>query len=125
MNSWFGLIITCLVCLPAIEPDLSILAVSASLATVFPVRYILRQGSRLAFLYTAAAALFLLLFGRPLIRYLYRPEFLPAFPALLILLAGFLVANSFYWNRTALLALGLSLTGLSPTARAARRFLWG
>lgn len=70
------------------------------------VRYILRQGSRLAFLYTAAAALFLFLFGRPLIRYLYRPEFLPAFPALLILLAGFLVANSFYWNRTALLALG-------------------
>jgi O-antigen/teichoic acid export membrane protein len=70
------------------------------------VRYILRQGTRLAFLYTAAAALFLLLFGRPLIRYLYRPEFLPAFPALLILLAGFLVANAFYWNRTALLALG-------------------
>jgi O-antigen/teichoic acid export membrane protein len=70
------------------------------------VRYILRQGTRLAFFYTAGAALFLLLFGRPLIRYLYRPEFLPAFPALLILLAGFLVANSFYWNRTALLALG-------------------
>jgi O-antigen/teichoic acid export membrane protein len=71
------------------------------------VGYVLRQGSRLAFTYTAAAALFLLLFGRPLIQYVYDPEFLPAFPALLILLAGFLVANTFYWNRTALLALGL------------------
>jgi O-antigen/teichoic acid export membrane protein len=70
------------------------------------VRYILRQGTRLAFLYTALAALFLTLFGRPLIRILYHPEFLPAFPALLILLGGFLVANAFYWNRTALLALG-------------------
>jgi O-antigen/teichoic acid export membrane protein len=70
------------------------------------VRYILRQGTRLAFLYTALAALFLALFGRPLIRILYHPEFLPAFPALLILLGGFLVANAFYWNRTALLALG-------------------
>ncbi|MFU8772909.1 MAG: hypothetical protein ACNA8H_10885, partial [Anaerolineales bacterium] len=48
----------------------------------------------------------LLLFGRPLIRFFYGGEFLPAFPALLILLVGFLVANTFYWNRTALLALG-------------------
>jgi O-antigen/teichoic acid export membrane protein len=36
----------------------------------------------------------------------YAPEFLPAYPALLILLAGLLVANTFYWNRTALLAIG-------------------
>jgi len=44
--------------------------------------------------------------GRPLIRILYTPEYLPAYPALLILLAGFLVANTFYWNRIALLAIG-------------------
>jgi O-antigen/teichoic acid export membrane protein len=30
----------------------------------------------------------------------------PAYPALVILLAGYLFANTFYWNRTALLALG-------------------
>ncbi len=70
------------------------------------VRYILRQGSRLAGVYTLMATLGLVLMGYPLIRYLYTSEFLPAYPALLILLAGYLVANTFYWHRTALLALG-------------------
>jgi O-antigen/teichoic acid export membrane protein len=69
------------------------------------VRYVLRQGSRLAAAYTGSAALLLTLLGRPLIAILYKPEFLPAYPALLIMLVGFLVANSFYWNRTALLSL--------------------
>lgn len=71
------------------------------------VRYILRQGSILAGGYTLLAGFGLLLFGRPLIAIVYQPEFLPAYPALLILLIGFLVANTFYWNRTALLAVGL------------------
>ncbi|HJW90151.1 MAG TPA: flippase [Anaerolineales bacterium] len=71
------------------------------------VRYLLRQGARLALSYTLAAGVFLLLFGRLVIAFVYGAEFLPAYPALLILLAGFLVANTFYWNRTALLALGL------------------
>lgn len=70
------------------------------------VRHILRQGSWLAGGYTLAAGLGLLLLGRPLIGLLYAPEFLPAYPALLILLAGYLVANTFYWHRTALLSLG-------------------
>jgi O-antigen/teichoic acid export membrane protein len=68
-------------------------------------RYVLRQGSLLAGGYTLAATLGLLIIGRPLIRIVYTPEFLPSYPGLLILLAGFLVANTFYWNRTALLAL--------------------
>jgi O-antigen/teichoic acid export membrane protein len=70
------------------------------------VRFILRQGSLLAGGYTLLVALGLLLLGRPVIQTFYRPEFLPAYPALLILLAGFLVANTFYWNRIALLAIG-------------------
>lgn len=70
------------------------------------VRYVLRQGSILAGGYTLAASLGLFLFGTPIIRYIYEPEFLPAYPALLILLVGYLVANTFYWNRTALLAIG-------------------
>jgi len=69
------------------------------------VRYILRQGSRLAGSYTLVTALFLVAFGRPLITWLYKPEFLPAYPALLILLVGFLAANTFYWRRLVLLAL--------------------
>lgn len=70
------------------------------------VRDILRQGSLLAGGYTVIASAGLLIFGRWGIRYLYTPEYLPAYPALLILLVGFLVANTFYWNRTALLAIG-------------------
>ncbi|MEA3441112.1 MAG: oligosaccharide flippase family protein [Chloroflexota bacterium] len=68
-------------------------------------RYLLRQGSLLAGAYTVAATAFLILFGKLIIEYIYKPEFLPAYPALAILLAGFLVANTFYWNRVALLAL--------------------
>ena len=70
------------------------------------VRYILRQGSRLAGTYSIFMTLFLILFGKFLIPFLYSSEFLPAFPALVILLAGLLVANIFYWRRVALLALG-------------------
>jgi O-antigen/teichoic acid export membrane protein len=70
------------------------------------VRYILRQGSFLAGVYTLAATVGLIIFGKPLIQFLYKPEFLPAYPALLILLVGFLAANTFYWRRVALLSMG-------------------
>ncbi len=70
------------------------------------VRYILRQGSWMAGGYTALAGLALMIFGPLIIRVIYGAEYQPAYPALVILLVGFLVANTFYWNRTALLALG-------------------
>jgi O-antigen/teichoic acid export membrane protein len=72
----------------------------------FEMRHLLRQGALLAGVYSLAATIFLLIFGKPLIAWLYTPEFLPAYPALLILLLGYLVANTFYWRRSALLALG-------------------
>jgi O-antigen/teichoic acid export membrane protein len=71
------------------------------------VRYVLRQGSILAGSYTLLVSLVLVFLGPPIIRYVYAPEYLPAYPALLILLAGYFVANTFYWNRVALLAIGL------------------
>jgi O-antigen/teichoic acid export membrane protein len=72
------------------------------------VRNIIRQGSLLAGGFTLAATIFLALFGKQVILLLYKdPGFLPAYPALMILLAGFMVANTFYWNRIALLGLGL------------------
>jgi O-antigen/teichoic acid export membrane protein len=72
------------------------------------MRYILRQGSLMAFGYSALAGIFLLIFGRPLIAFFYTPEFLPSYPALLILMVGLLVANTFYWNRISLLSLGFA-----------------
>ena len=70
------------------------------------LKYIMRQGSRLAGGYSLLVTLFLVIFGRPLIALIYTPEFLPAYPALIILLAGYLVANTFYWRRVVLLSLG-------------------
>lgn len=70
------------------------------------MRYIMRQGSILAGTYTITAALGLIFFGPLIIRYIYTPEYLPAYPALIILLVGLLFANTFYWRRAALLSLG-------------------
>jgi O-antigen/teichoic acid export membrane protein len=70
------------------------------------VRILLRQGALLAGAYTLAATLGLALIGKPLIRLLYTADFLPAYPALVILLVGYLFANTFYWRRVALLSLG-------------------
>ncbi|MFN2159611.1 MAG: oligosaccharide flippase family protein [Anaerolineales bacterium] len=70
------------------------------------MRYIMRQGSILAGAYTIIATLGLIVLGPAIIRYIYAPEFLPAYPALLILLVGLLFANTFYWRRGALLSLG-------------------
>lgn len=71
------------------------------------LRYILKRGSIIAFIYSVVAGLFLAAFGKPLIRFFYKPEFLPAYPALLILMVGLVVANTFYWNRISLLSLAL------------------
>ncbi|HWQ84204.1 MAG TPA: oligosaccharide flippase family protein [Anaerolineales bacterium] len=70
------------------------------------VSHVLREGSRMAGLYTVTASLVLALGGTLIIRYFYGADYLPAYPALIILLLGFLAANFFYWNRIALLALG-------------------
>lgn len=70
------------------------------------LKYILLQGSRLAGGYSLLVTIFLVIFGRPLIALIYTPEYLPAYPALIILLAGYLVANVFYWRRVVFLSLG-------------------
>ncbi len=70
------------------------------------VRYILRQGSLLAGGYVLLAATGLAILGKPLISFFYTQEYLPAYPALIILLAGSLVSETFYWRRVALLSFG-------------------
>jgi O-antigen/teichoic acid export membrane protein len=69
------------------------------------VRYVLRQGSRLAALYSLPVAIMLMLFGQSLINWTWGPDFLPAYPVLVILLIGFTFVNILYWNRVALLSL--------------------
>lgn len=69
-------------------------------------RHIMRQGSYIAGGYSTIVTVALILLGRPLIRIVYGEEYLPAYPALVILLVGYLIANTIYWRRPALLALG-------------------
>ena len=69
-------------------------------------RHVMRQSSFMGGGYSLVATIGLLFLGRPLIRLVYGEEYLPAYPALLILLVGYLVANTFIWRRPALLALG-------------------
>jgi len=82
------------------------------------VRDLLRRVTIISGGWTAAVGLGLLLIGQPLLFsdwnlfgrtfHIYRPEYLPAFPVLLVLLAGYGTANTLFWNRPLLLAQGLA-----------------
>jgi O-antigen/teichoic acid export membrane protein len=66
-------------------------------------------------------------FGWWLIPFLYGSEFGPAYPAFLILLAGYGFANIFHWNRPLLLALGrpnypLKMAAIGATVKTALGF---
>jgi O-antigen/teichoic acid export membrane protein len=67
------------------------------------LRRLLRRVTIISGSWTGAVALGLLVFGPWLIQ-LYGPEFLPAFPALVMLLLGYGAANILFWNRSLLLA---------------------
>lgn len=86
-------------------------------------RRLLKRVSILAAAWTLPVAGFLALFGYWLIPLLYGAEYRPAYPAMLILLAGYGFASIFHWNRPLLLALGMpsfplrvsTITGLVKT----------
>ncbi|MDH5506074.1 MAG: oligosaccharide flippase family protein [Anaerolineae bacterium] len=67
--------------------------------------YVLQRGSLLAAAYSLPVILVLVAFGQPLIELVFKSKYLPAYPALVILLVGYTFVNIFYWNRVALLAL--------------------
>jgi len=69
------------------------------------VRYVLRQGTRLAALYSVPVMVFLMISGRWVINLTYGVAFLPSFEPLVVLLIGYTFANILYWNRVALLSL--------------------
>jgi O-antigen/teichoic acid export membrane protein len=88
------------------------------------LKVLLRRVTLIAGSWTGGVAVFLLLFGQqviftpwsffghPILLFgkafsPFKPAFLPAYPALLILLIGFGMANIFFWNRSLCLALSL------------------
>lgn len=65
---------------------------------------ILKRGSVLGAVYMTPFILGAVFFGKYIIS-LYGAEFMPAYPIWLIMLAGYFIVNTFFWNRVGLLAL--------------------
>lgn len=108
--------------------NLIIMPINPFIATTFPeivrnvaqklwkhLKSLLKRVSFIATLWTGAVAVGLIIIGRQALftnwipwrghlASIYKPEYAPAFPILLILLLGFGVGNILYWNRNLLLA---------------------
>jgi len=70
------------------------------------LKNLLRRVTKISGYWTGAVSFILLFFG-PLLILLYGLEYLPAYPAMIVLLVGFAIANTFFWNRPLLLSFGL------------------
>jgi O-antigen/teichoic acid export membrane protein len=81
-----------------------------------PLRKLLRRTSIMALAWTGACTVGIATLGYFLLGFLKQGAYLPAFPAILILLAGYGVANVAFWNRPLLLAFGLPLYPMNVTA---------
>jgi O-antigen/teichoic acid export membrane protein len=71
------------------------------------LRNLLRKITAISLAWTGAVAIGLLILGKWLIETFYGTEYVPAYPALMVLLIGFGFANVLFWNRPLLLSLGL------------------
>ncbi|HET59905.1 MAG TPA: hypothetical protein ENN32_06010 [Chloroflexi bacterium] len=74
-----------------------------------PLEKFLRKISTFSGVWTVGAGLGLIFFGEWVISIYAGDAFLPAYPAMLILLIGYGLANIFFWNRPLLLSFGDSL----------------
>ncbi len=77
---------------------------------------LLKRVSTLAGAWTLLAGGGLAVLGGWFISLVYGPEYAPAYPAVLILLAGYGFANLLFWNRPLLLALGIPAYPLKVAA---------
>ncbi len=69
------------------------------------VQKILKRGSTMGLAYMIPVVIGAVFLGKPIIILYSGEEFLPAYPMLLVMLAGYFFMNVFFWNRIALLAL--------------------
>jgi O-antigen/teichoic acid export membrane protein len=81
-------------------------------------RRLLKRVSAIAGAWTLAIGSGLALLGWWLIPFLYGSGTAPTYPALLILLIGYGIANTFQWNRSLLLAMGMATFPLVVAALA-------
>jgi len=66
----------------------------------------MRKVTSFSLLYNSAIAVGLIVFGKFILR-IYGEEYVPAYPAMIVLLIGFVFNYIFFWNRPILLSLGL------------------
>jgi O-antigen/teichoic acid export membrane protein len=104
---------------PMIDTTFPEIARSVVLKKWQELKRLLRRTTLIAFTWTALVVLLMVFFGRWIIRVAYTAPFLPAYPALMILLAGFGFSNILFWNRKLLLAFGKANIPLIIMALAA------
>jgi len=83
-----------------------------------PLRQMLSRTTIIAGIWTVGCVAGVLLFGPLVLSYLKQGAYLPAYPAILILLVGYGIANTFFWNRPLLLAFGKSIYPLQVNSLA-------
>ena len=76
---------------------------------------LLRKVTSLSFAYNLAIAIGFVLFGRWAILIYSKPEFLPAYPAMIALVIGLAFNYTLFWNRPLLLSLGLPVFPIRVT----------
>jgi O-antigen/teichoic acid export membrane protein len=94
---------------PFIAPTYTEIARTIAQQDFSLTKRLLKRVSAISGSWTITTGFLLALFGSWLIPLMYGSEYLPAYPALLILLVGYGFANTLHWNRPLLLALGLPL----------------
>jgi O-antigen/teichoic acid export membrane protein len=103
---------------PFIQPTFLEITTQAAKRQWDKLKELLRKTSTIAGVWTAGVALVLVSIGWWLIPFLYGEAFAPSTAAALILVVGFGLANTLYWNRPLLLALEKPVYPLAVSAAA-------
>ena len=104
---------------PMIDTTFPEIARSVVLKKWQQLNQLLKLTTLIAATWTGFVVLLMVFFGKWIIRIAYSEPFTPAYPALMILLAGFGFSNILFWNRKLLLAFGKANIPLLILAAAA------
>jgi O-antigen/teichoic acid export membrane protein len=104
---------------PMIDTTFPEIARSVVLKKWQQLKQLLKRTTLIAATWTGFVVLLMVFFGKWIIRIAYTEPFTPAYPTLMILLAGFGFSNILFWNRKLLLAFGKANIPLVILAAAA------
>ena len=104
---------------PMIDTTFPEIARSVVLKKWQQLKQLLKRTTLIAATWTGFVVLLMVFLGKWIIRIAYTEPFTPAYPTLMILLAGFGFSNILFWNRKLLLAFGKANIPLFILAAAA------